>query len=52
MIGSVMDVFESAPAAALLGMIFASQIQTPTDPSKCVSLMMLSDFEFGRLDSV
>ena len=39
MIGSVMDVFESAPAAALLGVTFASQIQTPTDTSKCVSLI-------------
>jgi hypothetical protein len=31
MIGSVMNVFESAPAAALLGMTFASRVQTPTD---------------------
>jgi len=39
MIGSVMDVFESAPAAVLLGMIFSSRIQTPTDASKRVSLI-------------
>jgi len=26
-----MDVFESAPAAALLGVTFATQVQTPTD---------------------
>ena len=39
MMGSVMDVFESAPAAALLGVIFASRIQTPTNASKRVSLI-------------
>jgi hypothetical protein len=44
-----MDVFESAPAAALLGVTFASRVQTPTDASKRASLILLSDFEFGRL---
>ena len=39
MIGSVMDMFESAPAAALLGVIFTSRIQTLTDASKHVSLI-------------
>jgi hypothetical protein len=37
MIGSVMDVFESA--AALLGVTFVSRIQTPTDASKRASLI-------------
>ena len=39
MIGSVMDVFESAPAAALLSVTFVSQVQTLTDASKHTSLI-------------
>ena len=39
MIGSVMDVFESAPAAALLGVTFARQVRTPTDALTRASLI-------------
>jgi hypothetical protein len=34
-----MDVFEPAPAAALLGVTFARRVQTPTDASKRTSLI-------------
>ena len=34
-----MDVFESAPGPALLGVTFARWVQTPTEASKSSSLM-------------
>jgi len=44
-----MDVFESAPAAALLGMTFVRKVQTLTNTLCWLIQFLLLDFGYGRL---